>query len=121
MGQYFIRRFIYLLGVLLVVSVITFFIMHQVPGGPFSREKQLSPTALANLNAKYHLDDPLYKQYTDYMLDLAIPRVTSGDWKTFQRLKTICSISAYPLETMPICAGSTSARPIINKAALLTI
>ncbi len=81
MGQYFIRRFIYLLGVLLVVSVITFFIMHQVPGGPFSREKQLSPTALANLNAKYHLDDPLYKQYTDYMLDLAIPRVTSGDWK----------------------------------------
>jgi len=65
--------------VLLVVSVITFFIMHQVPGGPFSREKQLSPTALANLNAKYHLDDPLYKQYIDYMIDLLVPHVTTND------------------------------------------
>jgi ABC-type dipeptide/oligopeptide/nickel transport system permease component len=82
MLQYFIRRFLYLLGVLLVVSVITFFMMHQVPGGPFSREKQLSPTALRNLNAKYHLDDPPVKQYTDYMLDLLVPRVTSSD-RTF--------------------------------------
>jgi ABC-type dipeptide/oligopeptide/nickel transport system permease component len=79
MGQYFARRFIHLLGVLLVVSAITFFIMHQVPGGPFSKEKQLSPTALANLNAKYHLDDPLYKQYIDYMADLLVPRVTTGE------------------------------------------
>lgn len=78
MGQYIARRFLYLLAVLLVVSVITFFIMHQVPGGPFSREKQLSPTALQNLNAKYHLDDPLYKQYVDYMIDLLIPHITEG-------------------------------------------
>jgi len=68
--------------VLLVVSVITFFIMHQVPGGPFSRERQLSPTAMRNLNAKYHLDDPLYKQYVDYMIDLMIPHITATD-KTF--------------------------------------
>jgi ABC-type dipeptide/oligopeptide/nickel transport system permease component len=81
MGQYLARRFVYLLGVLLVVSIITFFIMHQVPGGPFSKEKQISPTALANLNAKYHLDDPVYKQYTDYMLALVIPRITTGNWK----------------------------------------
>ena len=79
MGQYVARRFMYLLGVLLVVSAITFFIMHQVPGGPFDREKQLSPAALNNLNAKYHLDDPLYKQYTDYMIDLLIPHVTTGE------------------------------------------
>ena len=78
MGQYFVRRFLYLLGVLLIVSMITFFIMHQVPGGPFDREKQLSPTALANLNAKYHLDDPLYKQYMDYMIDLVVPHFTTG-------------------------------------------
>ncbi|MBN2306327.1 MAG: ABC transporter permease [Anaerolineae bacterium] len=82
MGQYFAKRLLYLFGVLIVVSVITFFIMHQVPGGPFSREKQLSPTALANLNAKYHLDDPLYKQYLDYMIDLLIPTITTGE-KTF--------------------------------------
>jgi ABC-type dipeptide/oligopeptide/nickel transport system permease component len=81
MGQYFVRRFLYLLAVLFVVSVITFFIMHQVPGGPFDREKQLTAASLRNLNAKYHLDDPLYKQYTDYMIDLLIPRITTGEQK----------------------------------------
>lgn len=79
MGQYLVRRSLYLLAVLLVVSLITFFIMHQVPGGPFSREKQLSPTALTNLNAKYHLDDPLYRQYIDYMIDLLVPHITAND------------------------------------------
>lgn len=79
MIQYGARRSVYLLGVMVVVSLITFFIMHQVPGGPFSREKQLSPTTLANLNAKFHLDDPLYRQYTDYMIDLLIPTITTGD------------------------------------------
>lgn len=79
MGQYFARRFLNLLGVLLIVSAITFFIMHQVPGGPFSREKQLNPTVLNNLNAKYHLDDPLPKQYIDYMAGLLIPHFTTGE------------------------------------------
>jgi ABC-type dipeptide/oligopeptide/nickel transport system permease component len=79
MGQYFARRSLYLLAVLLVVSLITFIIMHQVPGGPFSREKQLNPTALNNLNQKYHLDDPLVKQYYDYMIDLLIPHITHGE------------------------------------------
>lgn len=78
MGQYTIRRFIYLLLVLLVVSAITFFIMHQIPGGPFTREKQLNPVILKNLNAKYHLDDPLYKQYSDYLYDLFVPRITNN-------------------------------------------
>ncbi|NLF77862.1 MAG: ABC transporter permease [Chloroflexi bacterium] len=79
MGQYFVRRLMYLFGVLLVVSAITFFIMHQIPGGPFTHEKKLHPTVLQNLNQKYHLDDPLYKQYADYMIDLFIPHVTSAE------------------------------------------
>ena len=83
MIQYFARRSVYLLGVMFVVSIITFFIMHQVPGGPFSREKQLSPTTLQNLNAKYHLDDPLYKQYTDYMIDLLIPTISTDTQTTY--------------------------------------
>jgi ABC-type dipeptide/oligopeptide/nickel transport system permease component len=78
MGQYAIRRFFYLLLVLLVVSGITFFIMHQIPGGPFSYERRLHPVVLQNLNRKYHLDDPLYKQFTDYMIDLAVPRISKA-------------------------------------------
>ena len=41
--------------------------MHAIPGGPFTREKQLPDAVLAALNAKYHLDDPLWKQYVDYV------------------------------------------------------
>lgn len=79
MAQYTLRSLLGLLMVIIVVSVVTFFLMHQVPGGPFAREKKLPPNVLENLNAKYNLDDPLWKQYLDYMYDLLIPRVTSSD------------------------------------------
>jgi len=52
---------------LLVIITITFVMMHAIPGGPFTREKQLPDAVLAALNAKYHLDDPLWKQYVDYV------------------------------------------------------
>lgn len=81
MLQYFTRSFLGLIVVLFVVSIITFALMHQVPGGPFASEKKLPQTVLNNLNAKYKLDDPVWKQYLDYMADLVIPRVTTGEWK----------------------------------------
>ena len=83
MGQYAARRFLYLLMVLLVLSVITFFIMHQIPGGPFTREKKLHPTVLQNLNHMYHLDDPLYQQYASYVVNVFIPRITTKPQKAF--------------------------------------
>lgn len=81
MVQYFTRSLLGLLFVIFVVSVITFFLMHQVPGGPFAREKKLPQTILDNLNAKYNLDDPVWKQYVDYMSDLLIPTITTGEKK----------------------------------------
>lgn len=53
------------------ISSFTFFGMKAIPGGPFASEKALPPKVLENLNKKYHLDDPLMKQYKDYMLGLA--------------------------------------------------
>jgi oligopeptide transport system permease protein len=41
--------------------------MHAIPGGPFTREKALPDAVLEALNKKYHLDDPLWKQYLDYL------------------------------------------------------
>jgi ABC-type dipeptide/oligopeptide/nickel transport system permease component len=79
MFEYTIRRLLWMMLVLLVVSGITFYIMHQIPGGPFMREKKLAPQVLNNLNQKYHLDDPLYKQYTDYIGDIVIPKITTGE------------------------------------------
>lgn len=44
--------------------------MRAIPGGPFTREKALPEAILNSLNATYHLDDPLWVQYLDYMKNL---------------------------------------------------
>lgn len=76
MGRYIARRLIYLLMVLLAVSMITFGLMHSVPGGPFDREKALPPDIMANLERRYHLDDPLPVQYGHYVYAVMIPHFT---------------------------------------------
>lgn len=78
MAKFIVRRFLWMFLVLFVVSLITFFLMHAVPGGPFSREKPLPEQTLALLNAKYHLDEPLHMQYIYYMGDIVVPRITVG-------------------------------------------
>lgn len=67
MLAYIVRRILWTIPVIFVVSSITFLLMHSIPGGPFSEEKALPPEIIKNLEAKYHLDDPLWKQYVDYM------------------------------------------------------
>ena len=70
MIRYIIRRILWLLPVLLMVTLVTFTAMRLVPGGPFTREKPLPPKIRANLEAKYHLDEPAWKQYLHYLWDL---------------------------------------------------
>jgi oligopeptide transport system permease protein len=79
MARFVIRRGIAMLAVLFVISLVTFFILRAVPGGPFDREKEIPPEVLANINARYHLDDPVLKQYTDYLYEVAIPHFTDDD------------------------------------------
>jgi oligopeptide transport system permease protein len=67
---YLIRRLLALIPVLLFVALITFTLMHIAPGGPWDRERRLDPTVEANLNAKYHLDEPLPVQFVDYVVGL---------------------------------------------------
>ena len=68
MVKYIIKRL--LAGVLTIVVLITiaFFLMHAIPGSPFSIEEQkkLTPEGLARLNAKYGLDKPVWEQYITY-------------------------------------------------------
>lgn len=78
MARYLMRSTFGLITVILVVSVITFLLMHQIPGGPFAREKKLPDEVLENLNAKYNLDAPLWRQYLDYMDELLLPKITEG-------------------------------------------
>lgn len=70
MGKYIIRRLIAAFLTIVLIATLTFIMMHSIPGGPFTREKQVPPAILRVLEAKYHLDDPLIKQYADYMKGL---------------------------------------------------
>lgn len=67
MATYLIRRFLWIIPVLFVVSVITFGLMHAVPGGPWAREKALPEATVARLNAKYGLDKPVHEQYINWV------------------------------------------------------
>ncbi len=67
--RYIVKRIILAVVTLWAVITITFFVMHAVPGGPFTREKAISAEAQAALEAKYGLDKPLFEQYTTYLGD----------------------------------------------------
>jgi len=70
--MYFLRRLIFAVPLLLVISALAFSLMRLAPGGPFDRERvPASPEIERNLRAKYHLDEPLWRQYGRYLGDLA--------------------------------------------------
>ncbi len=72
MRMYFLRRILFAIPLLLVISALAFFLVHLAPGGPFDRERApASPEIERNLKAKYHLDEPVWKQYLEYVNDLA--------------------------------------------------
>ncbi len=70
MGRFILKRVFHSLAVLWVVATLTFILMHITPGGPFDREQRLPPQVMANLHAKYHLDQPLWNQYLLYLKGL---------------------------------------------------
>ena len=70
MLKFFAARLLQAIPVLFVVITATFFLVHSAPGGPFDAAKTLPAEVLDNLNARYNLDDPLYKQYLSYMGNL---------------------------------------------------
>ncbi|GMR05667.1 MAG: oligopeptide ABC transporter permease OppB [Gammaproteobacteria bacterium] len=71
MLRYTLRRFLGAWPTLLILLTLAFFLMRAAPGGPFDTEKTLAPEIQANLDKKYHLDEPLIKQYGRYLFDLA--------------------------------------------------
>lgn len=67
---YIIKRIFNAFIVLWIVITITFVLMHAIPGGPFTAEKSLPPYVLHSIEERYKLNDPLYKQYGDYLCNL---------------------------------------------------
>ena len=70
MWSYTFRRVLATLPTLLVVITVCYLLLHATPGGPFDEERKVSAAVLANLQAKYNLDQPLWKQYLYYLNNL---------------------------------------------------
>lgn len=67
MVRYFIKRLGMMIVALFLIMLLTFTIMHAVPGGPFTNDRKVSPEVEAALNAKYNLDKPLPEQFLGYL------------------------------------------------------
>ena len=70
MWSYTLRRLLATIPTLLAVITASYLLLHAAPGGPFDSEKQVSAAVLANLQAKYNLDLPLWQQYLLYLKNL---------------------------------------------------
>jgi oligopeptide transport system permease protein len=64
----FIKRILFMAPLLVLISFLAFVLVHAMPGGPFDRERApASPDIERRLQAKYHLDEPILKQYGRYL------------------------------------------------------
>ena len=66
MGKFLLKRAGMMIATLFVIMLVTFSIMHAIPGGPYSAGKRLPADIQAALDEKYHLNDPLVVQFFDY-------------------------------------------------------
>ena len=81
--MYFLRRLLAFIPLLLLVSLLGFVLVRIMPGSPFDKERApASPEIERALKAKYHLDEPLWKQYARY-LGVGWERTADGGWKWF--------------------------------------
>lgn len=99
MSRYLLRRLSHSLAVLWVVATLTFILMRVTPGGPFDREQRLPPQVLANIAAKYHLDEPLISQYLRYMTGL-IQGDLGPSYKYLDRTVRDIIISTLPVSAL---------------------
>lgn len=66
--MYFLRRIAFFIPLMLLISFLAFTLVRLAPGGPFDKErKPASPEVERALKAKYHLDEPVWKQYLRYL------------------------------------------------------
>jgi len=67
---YVCRRFLTAIPTLFVIVTLAFFLIRVAPGGPFNQERGLNPVIKANLEAQFGLNDPLWRQYVNYLNNL---------------------------------------------------
>ncbi|WP_431786279.1 oligopeptide ABC transporter permease OppB [Vibrio harveyi] len=70
MLKFIAKRIFEAIPTMLVLITVSFFLMRFAPGNPFSSERPLPPEVMANIEAKYGLDKPVFEQYTTYLTNV---------------------------------------------------
>ena len=70
MTSYLIKKFSFFIASLFVISTLTFFLMHAIPGDPFTQDKAIPEEILKAMYKHYGLDQPLFMQYLDFLKSL---------------------------------------------------
>ena len=66
-----IRRLLSAIPTLMVIATLSFLLLHATPGGPFDSDRLLVPQIQHSIEARFHLDEPVWRQYLRYLSDLA--------------------------------------------------
>ncbi len=70
MLNFVIKRLAIAVPTLLILIVLSYILMYAAPGGPFTREKALPPQVIANLQARYGFNEPVWKQILVYVWNI---------------------------------------------------
>jgi oligopeptide transport system permease protein len=68
MLSYIARRLAVAIPTMLILVIVSFILMFAAPGGPFNSDRPLPEQVLANIEARYGLDQPYWKQMWDYVV-----------------------------------------------------
>ena len=118
MIKYLVRRVLWIIPVIIVVSAVTFFMMYQAPGGPWDREKPLPPQAIASLNARFGLDKPKWinvdRMQDDWDSGVKNPITLSGGLLDSQFFNYMTNVFQGDLGPTYSSRGSESVQDVIR-------
>jgi oligopeptide transport system permease protein len=134
MLTFLLRRLLHGLAVLWIVATLTFALLRLAPGGPFDSERRLPPEVLANIQAKYHLDEPFLRQYLRYLtgilhadfgpsykyLDRGVNRIIADTLPTSALLGLLALVVALILSFLTGLLAAYFRNSWIDRLALLT-
>lgn len=64
---YILRRLLIAVPTLMFIALVSFWLMHIAPGGPFDMERPMPEVVRANIEAKFHLNEPFIVQFFIYI------------------------------------------------------
>lgn len=97
MFNFVLKRLAIAVPTILILIVLSFMLMFAAPGGPFNSERPLPPQVLANLEARYGLDQPYWKQMYDYVVNVVTRFDFGPSFQYRDRTVTDVIIQGFPV------------------------